>query len=60
MIDDPLVGSRRIVGLYSANDPIGFARSVALSLGLTVEQEGNDVWLRAPHNAAYSAPRSLQ
>ena len=60
MIDDPLVGSRRIVGLYSANDPIGFARSVALSLGLAVEQEGNDVWLRAPHNAAYSAPRSLQ
>ncbi len=60
MIDDPLVGSRRIVGLYSANDPIGFARSVALSLGLAVEQQGNDVWLRAPHNAAYSAPRSLQ
>ncbi|MCS4233728.1 FecR domain-containing protein [Stenotrophomonas sp. BIGb0135] len=60
MIDDPLVGSRRIVGLYSANDPIGFARSVALSLGLDVEQNGNDVWLRTPHNASYSAPRSLQ
>ncbi|HAI47072.1 fec operon regulator FecR [compost metagenome] len=60
MIDDPLVGSRRIVGLYSANDPIGFARSVALSLGLEVEQQGNDVWLRTPHNASYSAPRSLQ
>ena len=60
MIDDPLVGSRRIVGLYSANDPIGFARSVALSLGLEVEQQGNDVWLRTPHNAFHSAPRSLQ
>lgn len=60
MIDDPLVGSRRIVGLYSANDPIGFARSVALSLGLDVEQQGNDVWLRTPHNAFHSAPRSLQ
>jgi len=60
MIDDPLVGSRRIVGLYSANDPLGFARSVALSLGLEVEQQGNDVWLRTPHNAFHSAPRSLQ
>ncbi len=60
MIDDPLVGSRRIVGLYSANDPIGFARSVALSLGLEVEQQGNAVWLRSHNNALHSAPRSLQ
>jgi len=58
VIDDPLVGSQRIVGLYSASDPLGFARSVALSLGLVVELDGNSVHLRAP--VASRAARSMQ
>ncbi len=47
VIDDPGVRERRIVGLYSASDPAGFARSVALSLGLVAERRGNVVHLRA-------------
>ena len=58
-IDDPLVGSRRIVGLYSASDPLGFARSVALSLGLEVEQHGKVVRLQSPRIAPRPAS-SLQ
>lgn len=60
LIDDPLVGSRRIVGLYSASDPLGFARSVALSLGLVVEEQGNVVRLRTPSNAPHVTARSIQ
>lgn len=48
IIDDPRVGSRRVVGLYPANDPAGFARNVALSLGLEVEAVRGGVRLRAP------------
>ncbi len=55
VIDDPVVGSRRIVGLYSASDPLGFARSVALSLGLVVEQQGKVVRLRTPESAPRAA-----
>lgn len=55
VIDDPVVGSRRIVGLYSASDPLGFARSVALSLGLVVEQQGKVVRLRTPESAPHAA-----
>jgi len=55
VIDDPVVGSRRIVGLYSASDPLGFARSVALSLGLVVEQQGKVVRLRTPVSAPHAA-----
>ncbi len=59
VIDDPLVGSRRIVGLYSASDPAGFARSVALSLGLVVQQDGNVVRLSSPDTVPHMA-RSMQ
>jgi len=55
VIDDPVVGSRRIVGLYSASDPLGFAHSVALSLGLVVEQQGKVVRLRTPESAPRAA-----
>lgn len=48
IIDDPRVGSRRVVGLYPANDPAGFARNVALSLGLELEEVRGGVRLRAP------------
>lgn len=34
---DPRVAGQRIVGLYPAHDPAGFARHAALSLGLRVE-----------------------
>src|SRR3546814_16359917 len=37
-IDDPLVAHKRLVGLYSATDPQGFAHAVALSLGLRAER----------------------
>ncbi|WP_078059655.1 FecR family protein [Xanthomonas massiliensis] len=56
VIDDPRVGGRRIVGLYAANDPVGFARSVALSLGLVVEQRGGVVRLRDPAQAPADRP----
>lgn len=59
VIDDPLVGSRRIVGLYSASDPRGFANSVALSLGLVVQQRGDVVRLSSPDAAPHTA-RSMQ
>ena len=48
IIDDPRVGSRRVVGLYPANDPAGFARNVAVSLGLEVEDVSGGVRLRVP------------
>lgn len=34
---DPALGEETITGLYAANDPLGFARSAALSLGLRAE-----------------------
>ncbi|MCD7097193.1 FecR domain-containing protein [Stenotrophomonas sp. MMGLT7] len=72
VIDDPRIGGRRIVGLYSATDPAGFARSVAVSLGLVVERQGNVIRLLEPPQAASptrasdhaaepaAAPHSLQ
>ncbi|WP_260600233.1 FecR family protein [Sphingomonas endolithica] len=48
MIADPAVASRRVAGVYSTSDPLGFARAVALGLGLTASQEDGAVQLRAP------------
>lgn len=49
IIDDPLVARMRVVGLYSATDPEGFAHAVALSLGLRTEKAPEGVRLvRAP------------
>lgn len=45
VIDDPTVASRRVVGLYAAGNPEGFARAVALSMHLRVERRGNTVHL---------------
>lgn len=45
VIRDPEVANRRVVGLFSANDPVGFAQSVALSMHLRVERKGNKVLL---------------
>ena len=52
VIDDPALARRRVVGLYSANDPAGFARSVALSLGLVAERRGDAIHLRSPPQGA--------
>lgn len=62
IIDDPAVGSRRVAGLYPANDPAGFARNVALSLGLEVEQRGDGIRLSAPalKDEKASAARHMQ
>jgi transmembrane sensor len=37
VIDDPAVASETITGLFVSNDPVGFARAVALSLNLRVQ-----------------------
>lgn len=47
VIDDPAVAARRVVGLYSSTDPVGFARAVALSMDLQVERKGDVVQLAA-------------
>lgn len=45
VIDDPAIAHRRVVGLYAASNPEGFARAVALSMNLRVERSGNVVRL---------------
>jgi transmembrane sensor len=37
VIDEPAISKLRVVGLYSASDPVGFAKTVAISLGLKFE-----------------------
>jgi transmembrane sensor len=37
VIDEPAISQLRVVGLYSASDPVGFAKTVAISLGLRFE-----------------------
>src|SRR5690606_1862692 len=46
IIDDPQVAQKRVVGLYSATDPEGFAQAVALSLGLQAERSPDGIRLR--------------
>lgn len=60
IIDDPSVGSLRIVGLYPANDPAGFARNVAVSLGLEVEHGRAGVRLKAPAAVDHMVDRKSQ
>lgn len=45
LFGDPSVAKMRITGLFVANDPIGFSRAVALSLGLHVQISDNEVEL---------------
>ncbi len=47
VIDDPDVAARRIVGLYSSTDPVGFAKAVAVSMDLRVERRAHAVRLAA-------------
>lgn len=43
VIDDPAVAGKQITGLFTANDPISFAKAAAGSLGLTVEVRPGEV-----------------
>ena len=43
---DSTLANERITGLFQANDPIGFSRAVATSLGLEVELAAQEVRLR--------------
>ncbi len=45
VIEDPAVAERRIVGLYRATDPAGFARATAASLGLEMHRSGDRIYL---------------
>jgi transmembrane sensor len=37
VFSDPAIGNETVTGLFAANDPVGFARSVALSLNLKAD-----------------------
>lgn len=43
--DDPTIGEETITGLYAANDPQGFARSAALSLGIKARAQSGGITL---------------
>lgn len=45
VIDDPAVAREEITGLFTANDPISFAKAAATSLGLKVEVRAGEVRL---------------
>ena len=45
IIDDPSLADETVTGLFSANNPIGFAKAVATSMNLKVDLEGNAVRL---------------
>ena len=45
VIDDPSIADETITGLYVSNDPVGFAKAVAVSLNLHVEVNDDEVRL---------------
>jgi len=45
VFDDPTIGDETVTGRFAANDPVGFAKSVALSLGLHARRDSNTVIL---------------
>lgn len=45
VIDDPVVARKEITGLFTANDPVSFAKAAATSLGLKAEVRGGEVRL---------------
>lgn len=47
IIDDPRLAERRIVGVYSATDPVGFANAVAIGMDLVVEEHAGTVTLKS-------------
>ena len=48
VIDDPAVARRTVTGLFVSNDPVGFAKGVALSLHLKAEVGQDEVRLKQP------------
>lgn len=46
-IADPEAAELRVVGLFSATDPIGFARAAAQSMDLDVAQDDDEIVIRA-------------
>lgn len=44
-IDDPAIANQSVTGLFVSNDPVGFSKAVALSLGLHAEVSDNAVRL---------------
>ena len=47
-LSDPGLGEETITGLYSAHDPRGFARSAAMSLGMSFSERPGEVTLSRP------------
>jgi transmembrane sensor len=45
VIDDPAVANMEITGLFTANDPVSFARAAAASLGLEAQVRAEEVRL---------------
>jgi transmembrane sensor len=45
VVDDPSVAGETITGLFSANNPAGFAKAVALSLNLNAQTESGAIHL---------------
>lgn len=45
VIDDPVLAAEQVSGLYQANDPVGFARAIALALDLRAEIREGEVRL---------------
>lgn len=45
VIDDPGIGAKTVTGLFVSNDPIGFAKAAALSMGLRADVGENVVRL---------------
>ena len=41
VIDDPMVATKTVTGMYVTTDPAGFAKAVAVVLGLQVKSTGN-------------------
>jgi transmembrane sensor len=46
IIDDPAVARRTVTGLFVSNDPVGFAKGVALSFHLKAEVGQDEVRLK--------------
>jgi transmembrane sensor len=46
LIEDPALADRTVTGLFSANNPVGFAHAVASSLGITVAIDNETIRLR--------------
>jgi transmembrane sensor len=44
--DDPAIANRTITGTYEANDPVGFAKAVAVFMDLQLETVGAKLYLR--------------